>query len=53
MTRAERVQFHLEKLLDQQEKQLFNYEPPKKQEFPLAFENTFFIRNKKQSVDAA
>ena len=35
--KAERVQFHLEKLLTKDEKSAYNYIPPKKQELPLAF----------------
>lgn len=36
-TRQERVQLHLDKLLEPNEKILYNYEPPKKEKFPLAF----------------
>jgi hypothetical protein len=37
LTRNERVQFHLQRLLDTDEKKSFNFVPPKKQELPLAF----------------
>ena len=53
LSRAERVQTHLDKLLDAQEKAFFKFDPPKKEEFPLAFAPAAALKTKKQSVDAA
>ena len=50
MSRQERVQFHLDKLLTQEERSGFNFVPPKKQEFPLAFPPEG-VTSKKKELD--